>query len=280
VDCAITNDSLSLFSRVRNLNLSMHHNCEEIFDVSKLTNLETGSFQIRNCINYNSLMNLKSLEITSCDTITDVSCFRNIPKLTLSDCQNIMNISSLANVNELDLSYNDKLTDVSALSNVHKLNLSYCNNLGDISCLQNVHILDISGCVRVTDVSGLKNVVDLDILSCNNITDIKMLTTLRKLNMKRCDKISDLSTLTNLQILELDNSASLFPSVLAMVRTLAELTIDEDFLVLPSPDSVPAEAQSILSGVNFHVLSNIPVLSFFHCPLPFQKFSSFRYYDP
>jgi hypothetical protein len=281
VDCRIGNDSLSLFSRVKNLSMREDNNVEEIFDFSQLKYLETAAFQIRNCINYNSLANLKSLEIISCLSITDVSCFRNIPRLKLLNCPNIMNISSLATVYELDLSYNDKLMDVSALNSVHKLTLSYCNNLVDVSYLQNVHILDISGCFRVTDVSGLKSVEDLNISDCFDIPDIKPLTTLRKLNIKDCDKINDLSTLINLKKLELNGRRSLSPSSFTIVQKLSELTVVEDSFILLPPGGIrfiSVDAQSLLSATQFYMLLNIPVLSIYHCSLPFQipSFQSLR----
>jgi hypothetical protein len=128
VNCYIEEFVSSDFSKAKNFSFQ-DDSSPESFDLSDFEHLETGTFYLRECINYHCLANLKSLEIFWCDSITDVSCFRKIPKLTLSHCPNITDVSSLSGVFELSLSYSRGFTDVSALGNVHSLRLYDCTNI-------------------------------------------------------------------------------------------------------------------------------------------------------
>ena len=59
----------------------------------------------------------------------------------------------LENVRVLDLSFCNYITDVSMFKNVHTLNLSFCNYITDISMLKSAHTLNLSHCYDITDVS-------------------------------------------------------------------------------------------------------------------------------
>jgi Leucine-rich repeat (LRR) protein len=151
--------------------------------------------------NYPTLGHLKTLSISNCDSITDVSCFRNVQKLSLNSCANITDVSSLGNVRELTLTYCSGITDVSSLGKIYQLSLKGCDNISDISTLGNVHSLNLSYCPLVSDISSLKNVYELELCEFNgtgfaglekieklvfnspSITDIGKLTTLKELDI-------------------------------------------------------------------------------------------------
>jgi hypothetical protein len=111
---------LSYWSRVKKVTYRPNGDIfNKTFDLAPLQNIEKGVFQLRNCINYHRLSNLKSLEISNNNSITDVSCFQTIPILCLRDCTGITDVSPLWKVQKLDLTLCKNIRDVSALARVH-----------------------------------------------------------------------------------------------------------------------------------------------------------------
>jgi Leucine-rich repeat (LRR) protein len=222
-----TREDLSPFRSVKHLTLSPHKtiNDNKIFDLSPLIGLESGWFKVYHCVNYHSLASLKSLEIQYCDSIVDVSCFRNIPTLSLISCPNITDVSPLANVRYLTLRGCQGIADVSSLGRVHSLDLTNCQKIRDVSSLKDVHTLDITRCWQVLDFSGLenvysfrktdfpgkdlsgmKNVVILDISDANGEFDITMLRSLKELSIGGdCKLTQGLSGIVHLEKLSIDS---------------------------------------------------------------------------
>jgi hypothetical protein len=227
-------------------------------DVSTLDGLKKAVFFIQECINYPCLANLKSLEIGTCDNLTDVSCFGHIPKLKLSSCINVTDVSALGNCSDLDLSYGRGITDVSALGNVRKLCLYGCANITDVSSLCNVQVLDLSSCIRITDVSGLKAVTTLMITGCRDIKNITMLNSLKVLHMKGCDEIGDLKGLVHLKKLETDANQSrrfIETNSFPIISQLTEFIVRENW-------------NDFIFNVQYlPFLQNIPCLRIYSCPL-------------
>jgi hypothetical protein len=224
-NCTIEGFSLSDYCSVKTLVYQDDYS-EEKFDLAAMANLEHGAFYIRNCINYQFLGNLKSLDLSYCSSVTDVTCFRAIPKLRLAYCQNITDVSPLGGVFELDLTGNQELTDVSALGNVHSLTLSGCWKVSDVSALKSVHTLDISYSYRVTDVSQLTRVVVLNISGCQEVTNVTMLIGLQELTTRGCYNITDFSNLVHLRKLNLAGKMTLNAASFAVLARLSELSCD------------------------------------------------------
>jgi hypothetical protein len=190
---------LSCFSHVNYLSVLSKKLNKAPVDVLSLQNLDKLRFiDIANISNYVSLAKLKSLTLFRCESIIDVSCFKNIPQLTLTSCQGIFDVSSLGNVRQLDLSACKNIRDVSALGRVHTLTLSGCENITDLSALEWVHTLRFTQ-FNGSDVSGLRNIVVLDVNSSPNIADISMLHTVKELNIESCPKIKSLTGLKKLR---------------------------------------------------------------------------------
>jgi Leucine-rich repeat (LRR) protein len=166
-----------------------------------------------------ALCAVKEFEFPDCDSIVDVSCFKNAHIVSLSGCRNVSDVSGLGNLRELDLSGCKLVRDVSALGNIHKLNIGYCPLVEDISALTGVYDLDITG-FKGTNLSSLKNVMILNISNCRNITsldpvgrqleelvmtgcrlirNITMLAKVKKLQLSCCSKITNFTGLASLQ---------------------------------------------------------------------------------
>jgi hypothetical protein len=193
-------DDLSYWSHVKSLTiLPNYFTSRNVFDVSSLQNLEKGVFKISHCTNYQLLSNLKWLEISRCESITDVNCFQNIPHLGLHYCPGITDVSSLGNVRELNLSYCSNITDVSCLGKVHTLDLSHCP-VWDLSRLIEVHSLKFEE-FQGTDLSGLQRIVILNIAYSPAVTVIPPLRFLEELDIRECRQISSLSGLNKLKAL-------------------------------------------------------------------------------
>ena len=190
-------------SSVKNLQLS---NCDGIIDVSNLSdliNLDLSCCNIRN-IETLGKSNIKTLNLSFCGEITDVSTLGNIKTLNLSHCNGIFDVSSLTNVTNLNLSYCKNITDVSALGNVKSLCLSGCDSITDVSTLGKVTVLDLSGCKNITDVSALGKVSVLDLSNCENITNVSDLGKVTVLDLSGCKNIKDVFALRNVYNLKLE----------------------------------------------------------------------------
>jgi hypothetical protein len=271
IECNFTDNSLHYYSRVKRFCLD-NESSEEVLDLEPLRNIENGQFCIQHCVNYDCLTNLKSLKISCCLSITDVSCFRNIPKPNLSQCPNITDVSSLGGVRELDLSFNEGITDVSSLERVRVLRLNDCFGVEDVSKLNHVRDLDI-GCTWITDVFGLHSVEVLNISGCDAITNLSSLSKLKELRIKGCDGLQDFTDLRSLKKLvtdggEASSNSTSFPSLL---RQLTDLTIHGQL-----------QHQSVTGNMipthpnYFHCLDNINVLYLRDYRFPDVNFPSFH----
>ena len=144
----------------------------------------------------------KTLNLSGCHLISDVSMLSHLNGLNISKCPYIEDVSNLSKLHTLKL-HCCRITDVSALGKLDNLDLSCCYNLTDVSALGNVINLDLSCCYNLTDVSALGNVIDLNLKSCDNITDVSALGKVIKLDLSNCDNITDVSDLINVENLNL-----------------------------------------------------------------------------
>jgi hypothetical protein len=188
--------------------------------------LESLSLSVRRVVNYHLLSNLRYVEFNECESITDVSCFRNSEAVTFTGCHNVTNVNSLKNVNKLVLKKCDGVTDISALGRVKVVKIDDCKNLHDLSGLSTVHNLTVSRCSAnclsslkqnsVLSISGFfTSLSSVDFLAANNllrvldisdnasIRDISMLYTVEVLNITGCHWIKSLTGLTALKELEM-----------------------------------------------------------------------------
>ena len=144
----------------------------------------------------------KTLNLSGCNLITDVSMLSHLEGLNISRCYNITDVSHLSQLHTLKL-HRCRITDVSALGNVKNLDLSSCCNLTNVSALGNVEILVLSCCNNLTDVSALGNVKNLDLHGCDSLMDVSGLSNVRELNLNNCEHITDVSNLINVEKLYL-----------------------------------------------------------------------------
>jgi hypothetical protein len=262
INCSFDNFSMFLFPLVKTL-VYKDYFSEEVIDLAPLNGVENGFFDITRCINYHCLANLKSLDLSYCDSVTSVSCFQHIPKLRLSACPSITDIGSLAGCYELDLSCNDSIDDVSAFGNVHKLILCNCVNITDVSSLGNVHTLDLSECSNITDVSGLQSIVVLNISGCFKITTVNMLTSLHELRIRGCTNINSLLGLSQLKNLEVDDKIKLLSTCLNVVSRLTEFTIRSNMFAVETNSKGIIVEDSIMSPMFLSCLQSIVTLKIY-----------------
>jgi hypothetical protein len=204
-----------------------------IVDVRAWAIVEDASFWSMDLLHYECLSSsLTSVSIQFCDSITDVSCFRNIQKVKFTSCHNITDVSCLGDVRELIICCCSGITDVSSLGRVYNLELSSCKNITDVSALGNVKILNLNECRGVRDITALKNVSELhleefhpglmedeefrglNLVGFGNVeklflnqshimnNDISMLTAVTELHVDFCPKITNFHGLSNLKVLE------------------------------------------------------------------------------
>jgi hypothetical protein len=201
--------------------------CRNSFDLSPLENIEKGIFNFSRCVNYHLLTNLQYLQLSYCDSISDVSCFHNIPILDLQGCSKIIDVTSLGRVTKLNLSHCKNISVVSALGNVHTLDLSYCDKVRDLSELKWVHSLIFQG-FKGHDLSGLETIIILDISDSRDVSEISMLQSVEDLKISGCSKISNLNSLQKLKALELDWEVRITTDGSDIFQQLRKLDMDGD----------------------------------------------------
>jgi hypothetical protein len=229
-------EDLSFWSRAKSVTFNPAEDIRmKSFDLAPLQHIEKGVFPIPYCVNYHLLAGLKSLTFSGCESIKDVSCFKDIPVLALNNCPGITDVSSLGNVHKLDLSGCQNIVDVSPLKRVHILNLSMCLSVKDLSALEWVY----SFAFRYfdgNDISGLKNVVILDIVGATDVSDITMLQKVEEINIRGCDKITSLRGLTKLKRLTMNRRN--------------HITFDQETLQLLLRLDVNCDFQDIFGGID------------------------------
>jgi hypothetical protein len=172
------------------------------------------------------LANLKSLELSDCDSVKDVSCFQNIPHLNLNRC-GITDVSSLGKCQNLNLSHCENIRDVSALKNVHTLDLSHCDQLTDLSALTGVYSLKFEG-FKGTDLFGLEKVVLLDISESDHVSDVSLLQSVKQLNILNCKNVLRLSELRELKELTVSWKSQSLSDMMEVFPRLTQVDLFND----------------------------------------------------
>ena len=185
--------------------LKLHGNVTNVHDdliQQQLSTIPSLIFIQVNNLNLTRFTSLESFSLIS-SNISDVHELKNIRTLNLSGCKNITDVSMLGNVYDLDLSYTN-VFDVSMLGRVHKLDLSN-TKVKDVSMLGNVYDLNLYGCVIAEGLDMLINVHKLN-LSYMNIDKIGMFKNIHDLNLTGHTYFEDLHTLKSVHTLTLKNS--------------------------------------------------------------------------
>ena len=89
--------------------------------------------------------------------------------------------AALGNLHTLDISSCNFVTDVSALAGIHTLNMSWCTDVANVSSLAGIRILYMSRCNAVRDVSALAGIRELDMRGCTAVQDVSALAGIRTL---------------------------------------------------------------------------------------------------
>jgi hypothetical protein len=229
-------EDLSFWSRAKSVTFNPAEDIRMMsFDLAPLQHIKKGVFPIPYCVNYHLLAGLKSLTFSGCESITDVSCFKDIPVLALNNCARITDISFLGNVHRLDLSGCQNIVDVSPLKRVHTLNLSMCLSAKDLSALEWVYSFTFRY-FDGNDISGLKNVVILDIVGATDVSDITMLHRLEEINIRGCDKIKSLSGLSKLKRITMNRRN--------------HITFDKEILQLLLKMDIGCDFQDLFGGMD------------------------------
>ena len=194
--------------------------CYLITDVSMLSHLD--GLDISRCYairDISPLSKLRTLKFRGV-RIIDVSTLSNLGNLDLSRCDNLINVSALGKVKKLVLIQCYRITDVNALINVEKLNLSMCSSITKIPYF-NSKILDLSYCYKITDFSKLTNVQELTLQYCNQITNnhLQFFNNKRLLDLTGCTNITNVSDL-NVENLNLSHCKNIIHISCVNIRIL------------------------------------------------------------
>ena len=192
---------------------------------------------------FNKLVQLKSINLSSSNSLTDITALEKLTQLNsldLSYCFHLSDISpieKLTQLNSLNLSKCSSLSGITSIKNFTQLislNLSYSDFLADIIPIKNLAqltSLDLTGCSLLSDITPIKNLAQLTSLKlseCSSLADITPIKNLSQLNILElsCYKLTDITPLKNLaQLTSLKLSGSELPTDITPLINLSQLNI-------------------------------------------------------
>jgi Leucine-rich repeat (LRR) protein len=222
---------------------------------------------------FEKLRNLTALNLSRCQSLTEVSGLSGLSQLTFLDlhrCKRLTDVSGLSGLSQLTtlkLNECESLTDVSGLSELSQLtylNLSRCFKLSDFSCLlglRNLTTLHLNWCKSLTDIgclSGLRNLTTLNLGWCDNLTNLSGLSELSQLttlDLSRCELLIDMSDLLGLsELSKLD---------LSYCKSLTNVSVLSGLSQLTTLNLNSCKSLADLSGLSG--LSQLTALNFWRC---------------
>ncbi|KAG1688136.1 hypothetical protein DVH05_004006 [Phytophthora capsici] len=193
---------------------TLTHNCLEL-DTLNVEELDSLSYKIfvfdqegdgRGVVDKNLLAKLKSLNLSGCSGLNDLSLghlghrSKSIESLNLSAC---MELTDQGLLWLLD----DMLDHSAGGTNITHIDVSYCNMTPHgihkvVLCCPALVSLNLSGCTQLTDdnivdiVNSCEKIVTLELAFCRELTDsvlyaISKHLSLEELNLSRCVRITD-----------------------------------------------------------------------------------------
>lgn len=225
-----------------------------------------------------SLTRVHTLNLSSCKSITNdhIRSLGNVPYLDLSWCESISDVSCLGGNHTLKLRGCKHIVDVSMLGRVHSLDLTGCTAIKDVSALGKVHDLSIAKCDLVTDLTALSEVKSLDISELS-VKSVAVLTGLRSLRAVRCHELKSLAGIEEVEELEISGSTTNF---ILTCSKLKSLTIGSTFDYNDNPRDSPVDISSLTQLKNLTIrgsnnivgVGNLPSLETLHVTNEFAKY--------
>jgi hypothetical protein len=194
-------------SRISSINCLQCRECRTLENVSSVfqpsSNIHSVDFSFSRQINdsyFESLLtdieqmqnqnSVKSLNLSHCYQIQNISSFQHLRKLVLQNCDHVSDVSSLSEAEYLDLTNCHRISDVSVLNRCQTLILDGCLGVRDVNMLGNVHHLSLKNCHGISDISGLgKGNYYVDLTNCRNIENISSLQDIMRLVIDGCSKV-------------------------------------------------------------------------------------------
>ena len=134
---------------------------------------------------------------------------KRLQRFELSNSPLLMKVSDLCHVRTLNLSLCDNVTDVSPLHGVYDLSISFCENVKDISGLGDHHRLNIWNCSKnLTGYEILVGIPHVTLAGCD-LSDVSVLRCARSIKLKACNQITDISFIKNVKRIVLQEISSI-----------------------------------------------------------------------
>eukprot|EP01018_Ginkgo_biloba_P036090 Gb_21493 [translate_table: standard] len=190
---------------------------------------------------------LKVLEVSYCESLTQLSglgSLKSLTELEVSDCESLTKLPglcSLESLTKLELGACNKLEELSPLPRgLVQARIGWCSRLKiisfDMSQMNELEVLRVSDCESLTELPGLgslKSLTKLELSDCESLTELPGLGSLKsltKLKLYHCENLSELSALTlmeSLTDLDLEGCKNV-KSLLGMegLKNLKRLTVE------------------------------------------------------
>jgi hypothetical protein len=166
---------------------------------------------------------LRTVEISYCLSLVDVSSLSHVHTLMLADCPNV-DVSSLGKIRHLCLSSCSGIIDVSALGHVYDLHLYHCNGITDISSLKRNHKVSVDDNRNIKDYSSLKSCFSLSFASWYDMSLFSSFHSLKHLSIS---------------YLRIKGNQKIDLKPLSFLKNLKSITAAGSFLNLSSLSHIP-----------------------------------------
>lgn len=221
-----TNKDIDFIPRLQNLELWRWKKMPQLPWQLQLSNIQSVKLIRVEISDISALCHIRSILISNCQQIKDMSCLNNTKELKINGCWGIKyfpvptgsdqdwSLSDLAISNKHIQNYGSikklhfygcqSLTDLTMLGNVGELSIDFCNNIQIFpkptrSSMQTWEYRRMNE-VDVADYQGLYSIL---IYSCYRILNSHDLRDIRSVTIQQCDELVDVSMLANAKLVTL-----------------------------------------------------------------------------
>lgn len=178
--------------------------------VPQFTELSLDGCAVTDLTSLRELTQLKRLELTSCELLTELkplAKLKGLEELDLSFCGSLEDLAALSELTSLAVLHLVRCTEVTdlgpltRLTNLRSLSLARCDGITDLTPLRSLvslTLLEINYCTHPTDLAQLVGVNGLEVLSIRENTGVSdlaplvCLPNLKKLFLEGCRSVTSL----------------------------------------------------------------------------------------
>lgn len=186
---------------------------------------------------------LKTLALTFCDSIEDISMLGKITQLDVGGCTNISKYPKPLGSNQRWELSSSSMVDLTGYDKLLSLQLFNCENLTDLRILGNLKELHVCKCLNIisyplptrndqewcfqecniSDLTGYNRLYSLTLTNCQEVRDVSPLHDIHTLHINNCNNITNVRTLTKVKLLYVKSAVNYIINDVKTLTNVEEL---------------------------------------------------------